>query len=126
MKTAGFTLLEMLIAVVIIAVVGITLSTAISGVANQTFSLERRSVAHWLAQNQVTRLRIDLRSNPRVLPEGKDSVRIFMSNRDWEVRTQIKPTEHPLMRRIEIDVYEIQDSGPVGPFDHLIAFVGRR
>jgi len=126
LKTTGFTLLEMLIAVVIIAVVGITLSTAISGVANQTFSLERRSVAHWIAQNQVTRLRIDLRSNPRVLPEGKDSVRIFMSNRDWEVRTQIKPTEHPLMRRIEIDVYEIQDSGRVGPFDHLIAFVGRR
>ena len=52
----GFTLIEMLIAMVVIAVVGISISSAIGNVAQQTFSLERRTVAHWVAQNHVYRI----------------------------------------------------------------------
>ena len=124
-RTAGFTLLEMLLAVVIIAVVGVTLSTAIGGVASQTFSLERRSMAHWVGQNQMNRLRISLRQEARVLPEGKDTSRIFMGKREWEVRTQISATDNPWMRRVEVDVFELQEGERAGPFDHTVAFLGR-
>ena len=123
--TAGFTLLEMLLAVVVIAVVGVTLSTAIGGVASQTYSLERRSMAHWVGQNQMNRLRISLRQEARVLPEGKDTSRIFMGKRDWEVRTQISATDHPWMRRVEVDVFELKEGERTGPFDHTVAFLGR-
>ncbi len=122
---AGFTLLEMLIAVVIIAVVGITVSTAIGGVASQTYSLERRTMAHWIAQNQMTRIRLDLRIEPRALPEGRDTVRVFMGQRDWEVRTTVLATDSPLLRRVELDVYELVEGERLGPYDHLVAFVGR-
>jgi general secretion pathway protein I len=121
----GFTLLEMMLAMVVIAVVGVTISAAVGGVASQTFSLERRTVAHWVAQNQMHRLRISLRQAARVLPEGKDSVRIYMGQRDWEVRTEISATDHPWMRRVEVDVFELQEGERVGPFDHSVAFVGR-
>jgi general secretion pathway protein I len=121
----GFTLLEMLLAVVVIAVVGITISTAIGGVANQTFSLERRTVAHWVGQNQLHRLRISLRNEAQVLPEGRDSTRLFMGGRDWEVRTAITATDSPVMRRVEVDVYEFRDGDRNGPYDHSVAFVGR-
>ena len=42
MRSSGFTLLEMLLAMVVIAVVGITVSTATGNVANQTFTLVSR------------------------------------------------------------------------------------
>ncbi len=122
----GFTLLEMLISVAIIAIVGTTISTAVGSVATQTHALERRTLANWISQNAMTRLRLDLRANPRVLPEGKDSVRFFMSNRQWDVLTQVTSTDSPLLRRIEMDVYEVVDGERQGPYDHLIAFVGRR
>lgn len=122
---SGFTLLEMLIAVVIIAVVGITVSTAIGGVASQTYSLERRTMAHWIAQNQMTRIRMDLRVEPRALPEGRGTVRVFMGERDWEVRTTVVATDSPLLRRVELDVFELVEGERLGPYDHLIAFVGR-
>ena len=54
----GFTLLEMLIAMVVIAAVGISVSAAIGNVAQQTYSLERRTIAHWVAQNHISRMRI--------------------------------------------------------------------
>ncbi len=121
----GFTLLEMLLAMVVIAVVGITVSSAVGGVASQTFSLERRTMAHWVAQNQLHKLRISLRRESAVLPEGKDSARIYMGERNWQVRTEVTATDHPWVRRIEIEVYELQDGDEVGPFDTAVAFVGR-
>jgi len=118
-------LLEMLLAVVVLAVVGITLSGAIGGVASQTFSLERRTMAHWVGQNRLHQVRISLRQEPRALAEGSDSTRIYMGQRDWEVRTEVAATEHPLIRRVEIDVFELQEGKRVGPFEHAVAFVGR-
>ncbi len=121
----GFTLLEMLLAMVVIAVVGITISSAIGGVASQTYSLERRTMAHWVGQNQLNKLRISLRGETEVLPEGRDSVRVFMGERSWQVRTTVSATDHPWVRRVEVDVYELQDGDEVGPFEHAVAFVGR-
>ena len=115
----------MLIAVVIMAVVGTTLATTIGSVAGQTFALERRTVANWVAQNQMAKLRIDLRANPRALPEGKSNTRLFMGDREWEVRTTVLSTEHPLLRRVEVDIFEMQSGDRKGPYDHLVAFVGR-
>lgn len=115
----------MLIAVVIMAVVGTTLATTIGSVAGQTFALERRTVANWVALNEMAKLRINLRANPRALPEGKSNARIFMSDREWEVRTTVLATEHPLLRRVEIDVFELLSGDTKGPYDHLVAFIGR-
>ena len=121
----GFTLLEMLLAVIVIAVVGTTISSAISGVAGQTFSLERRTIAHWIGQNQLHQLRISLRQQPRALPEGKDTTRVYMGERDWEVVTEVKATDSPLLRRVEVDVFELREGERFGPFEHGVAFVGR-
>ena len=125
MRTRGFTLLEMLLAMVVIAVVGITISTATGNVASQTFTLERRTMAHWVGQNQINRLRLSLRSDNSALPEGKDTVRVYMGERDWQVRTEVTATDHPWIRRVEVDVYELQQGTPVGPIEHTIAFLGR-
>ena len=51
--------------------------------------------------------------------------RIFMGKRDWEVRTQISATDHPWMRRVEVDVFELKEGERTGPFDHTVAFLGR-
>ena len=114
----------MLLAVIVIAVVGISLSAAIGNVATQTYHLERRTLANWVAQNELTRLRLELKTNPRTLPEGKDNSRFFMSQREWVVFTEVIATDHPALRRIEIEVFESVDGENQGPLDHLVAFAG--
>ncbi len=121
----GFTLLEMLIAMVVIAAVGVSVSAAIGNVAQQTYSLERRTIAHWVAQNHVARIRISKDSAKKLPDAGTDYVRVFMGKRDWEVKTKITDTEFPTLKRIEIDIYEIRRNRDViGPFEHLVAFIG--
>jgi len=48
-----------------------------------------------------------------------------MGGREWLVQTEIKSSEHPLLRRVEVDVYEVVQGDRRGPYDHLVAFVGR-
>ncbi len=121
----GFTLLEMLLAVIIIAVVGITVSTAVGGVGSQTFSLERRTVANWIAQNTINELRIQQRLPAgEPLPTRRQTRRVFMAQRDWEVVLEVKATDTEVIARVEVDVFELVDDERRGPYEHLVAFVG--
>ncbi|HAL41508.1 MAG TPA: type II secretion system protein GspI [Gammaproteobacteria bacterium] len=121
----GFTLIEMLIALTLIAIVGTTVATATGRVATQTYSLERKTVANWVASNHLSRMRLQQRQYPEVLNEGTSEVSVLMAQREWEVLTTISSTDHPWLRRIEIDVYEIQQDSRQGPIHHLTGFLGR-
>jgi|GEM_PF-341033 len=128
-RRLGFTLLEMLLALTVIAIVGITVSNSVGNVAGQSFSLERRTVAHWVGQNHMARLRLAQRSNttpgPSAVPTGRDSIRLSMGGREWEVRSEVTATTVPRMFRVEIDVYELVDDDVRGPIDHVVAFLGQ-
>ena len=124
--TRGFTLLEMLVAIAIIAVVGTAVSTALGGVANQTRSLEQRTVANWIASNHLTRMRMRQRQESQPLREGKQQSRLVFADRQWEVETQVKATEHPWIRRVEVSVFEAsEEEGRVGPYSQLSGFLGQ-
>ena len=122
----GFTLLEMLIAIAIIGVIGAAVSTAVGGVANQTRSLEQRTVASWIASNHLTRMRMLQRREPQSLPEGTKQTRLVFADRQWEVETEVKSTDHPWIRRVEVSVFEATDeAGRQGPYGQLSGFLGQ-
>ncbi len=128
----AFTLIELLIALVVLAAVGMTVSSAVGNVSNQSYMLERRAMAHWVAQNQLVRMRLELRKeaagNPGVnrgVPLGKETERVFMALRDWEVRLETTATDVPTMGRVEVTVYELVEGDREGPLDTIVAFVGQ-
>ena len=122
----GFTLIEMLLAVVIIGVVGTTVATATGGVANQMYALERRTMANWVAANELTRLRLAQHEEiGKPITESRESSRLYMANRQWVVERKISKTDTPSLYRVEVDVFALQDGEKVGPFEHMTAFIGR-
>lgn len=122
----GFTLIEMLIAIAIIGVIGAAVSTAVGGVANQTRGLEQRTVASWIASNHLTRMRMLQRREPQSLPEGTKQTRLVFADRQWEVETEVKSTDHPWIRRVEVSVFEATDeAGRQGPYGQLSGFLGQ-
>ncbi|MDA1074455.1 MAG: type II secretion system minor pseudopilin GspI [Proteobacteria bacterium] len=125
MKSRGFTLIEVLVAVVIIATAGFTVSSAVGNVVSQTYSLERRTVAHWVASNQLNRIHMSRVNQTDPIPTSRNTERVLMGGREWKVETEFANTTHPWLRRVEIDVFEVSDKGDIGPIDHLIGFVGR-
>jgi type II secretion system protein I len=116
----------MLIAIAIIGVIGAAVSTAVGGVANQTRGLEQRTVASWIASNHLTRMRMLQRREPQSLPEGTKQIRLVFADRQWEVETEVKSTDHPWIRRVEVSVFEATDeAGRQGPYGQLSGFLGQ-
>ncbi|MCY4342985.1 MAG: type II secretion system minor pseudopilin GspI [Gammaproteobacteria bacterium] len=121
----GFTLIEILIALVVLAATGLALSSAIGNVAFQTWSLERRTAAHWVAENQLARVQLARLDNGAPPEAGRHSETVVLSRRRWRVRQSVAETSDPLLWRVEIEVSELVDNQEIGPLGRLVGFIGR-
>ena len=124
-STSGFTLIEVLVALVVFAVMGFAVTDRVGDVANQLYGLERRAVAHWVADNHLNRMRLARRATTEPLGNGRDRERVFMGDREWHLEINIQDTAHPWLRRVEITVFENTETGEIGPLDSVVAFLGR-
>lgn len=124
-KPRGFTLIELLIALMIFSVLGFTVTSRISEIVQQSYSLERRAAAQWVADNQVNALHIESRNLREPVSEGRRSERVLLARRDWQVDFQVVSTSDPGLKRVELEVFELLDDGTkFGPLHSAIAFVG--
>lgn len=122
-KTRGFTLLEIMVALLVF---GLIATAAAQVGSNYIASFERvrdKTLAGWVAENRINELRLETRLPP-VSEETADQE--FGPFR-WRVSTVINGTAEPTMRRIKVTVakYPDQQSEPF-PVLTLAAFLGEQ
>lgn len=99
-KTTGFTLLEVLVALAILA---ISLSAVISSVgasANNVSALTDRTVAHWVAMNAIAKIQLDKNTPSLGMTQGD----VVMANSDWKWQVNISKTADADVRRLDVTV----------------------
>jgi general secretion pathway protein I len=119
----GFTLIELLIAVAVFAVVALTVYTRSGDVLRQLGALEERTLAIWLAENELATLRMARSNVDSPMPTGKQSRQVMMGGRDWTVDVRISDTTHPWLRRADVDVAHAES--PDAIVSSLTGFIGR-
>jgi general secretion pathway protein I len=101
MSTRGFTLVEVLVALVIVAIGMTAVLSAITSAADTTAYLRDKTFAEWVAMNRVAELRLQ----PRRAASGKDSGEVEFAGRRWRWEQEItKIAEVPGVQRIEVRV----------------------
>lgn len=91
---AGFTLLEVLVALAVLAVGAVSLLTATQTHVARISDVEARTVARWAADNRLSALRLGL-DQPAVVP---------MLGQMWGVDVARQPTDDPDLERADIAV----------------------
>ena len=114
-----------MIALAVIATTAVTVYTRSGDTLSQLYSMERRTLAHWVAENEIARLRLERIDDQEPIRIGRSSQRVTLGERIWLVETETKQTSHPLLRRVNLSVYAIDNDEAVGPIDSMTSFIGR-
>lgn len=100
----GFTLIEVMVALAILAVVAVAASRASSAYLNSVDVLRTRTLAHFVAQNAAA----DLRIQEKWLTANRTQT-VNAQGRDWQVAMEIADTLTPALKKVNITVAPIVD-----------------
>ena len=101
MRQTGFTLLEMLIAVAVLAIAMGALLAGFARYADQAAYLRSRTIATWVAHNQMTELELALQWPDLVERDDETEMAGIL----WKFKVEGKSTDVPFLRRYDVRVY---------------------
>lgn len=117
----GFTIVEVLVALVIVAFGMGALMATLTSAADSVARLREKSFAEWIALNRVSEMR--LRGN--ALQPGKSSGEIDYGGARWRWNQEIVTTELANLQRIDVTVSRAgKQDEKAGPLATASGFVG--
>ena len=108
MRTRGFTLIEVLIALAVIAIALLALTRTASIEVQSFDGLRERTLASWVAANVLA----DTRLASSFPGTGRSDGRMQLGGRDWRWTRDVQATPNTEIRRIDINVYLGQVPAP--------------
>lgn len=106
---AGFTLVEVMVALAIVGIGMIAAFSAVSQIVHDTAYLRDKTLANWIAMNQMTDIRLE-----GGLPETGDRAgEVEFVEQRWRWVARVSETPVETLRRIEIDVARAEDPDAV-------------
>jgi general secretion pathway protein I len=100
----GFTLIEVMVALLVVALGMLGAITAVSQAAGNGGYLRERSMAHWVAMNRLTEARLQKNAPPI----SKTSDEVEMGGRKWKWTMNVTQTQVETMRRIDVSVRPVE------------------
>ncbi len=100
-KNAGFTLLEVLIALAVLGIALLALARAGQQQLKQQDFLHSRVLANWVADNVIVEARLDSAS----LTAGHRGGQRTMGGRDWYWSMLVQPSPDPALWRLDVAVF---------------------
>ena len=115
----GFTLIEVLVALAIIAIALGAIMSASGNQAFQTSYLKHKTLAHWVAMNEITKLQVDAEWPSLGEQRGSSN----MVNTDWYWLRTVKKTQDEGARQVEYQIFS--DEGREQNLTKIIGFVNK-
>ncbi|HKF98062.1 MAG TPA: type II secretion system minor pseudopilin GspI [Steroidobacteraceae bacterium] len=99
-RTRGFTLVEVLVALAIVAIGMAAVLGALTSSANTVGYLRDKTFAQWVALNQIATLRL----SGQMTPTGNSDGNTDFAGRSWHWRREVTATQVPGVVRIDVKV----------------------
>lgn len=101
---AGFTLIEILIALTILSIALTALLKSTSQNIKDAYYLRQKVIANWVGREVVNEARLQLITLPTA-PNTLDLEKEMLGE-TWQVKGSLVPTPNPKIQKIEVSVYQ--------------------
>lgn len=120
-EVRGFTLIEVIVALGIIATAMAAVMMTVSANVQNATGLKERTFAHWVAMNKMNELLIENESEWPSIKKTDGSV--LMAEHEWFWEQEVEKTEVETIRRVHIRVRVNEEDE--FPMTTLVGFVGK-
>ena len=119
-RTRGFTLVEVLVALVVVALGLTALMVAVNGTARTSGFLRDKSLAQWIALNRLSEVRL----NVTKFGQNTDTGELDFGSRKWHYDTRYFDTSIASMKRVVVRVYKGDAKTKGNPLAQAVGFLG--
>ena len=119
-RTRGFTLVEVLVALVVVALGLTALMVAVNGTARTSGFLRDKSLAQWIALNRLSEVRL----NVTKFGQNTDTGELDFGSRKWHYDTRYFDTSIASMKRVVVRVYLGDAKAKGNPLAQAVGFLG--
>jgi general secretion pathway protein I len=109
-RVGGFTLLEVLVALAIFALVAASVLTATARSLKTASRLEDKTLAMWIADNRLSELQLS--KSP--VADGRDQGDLAFAGRRWQWQSEVQATSESDMRRVTLWVAPMEPGRVAG------------
>jgi general secretion pathway protein I len=120
MRNRGFTLIEVLVALMVVALGLAALLTAVSSAARTSGALRDKMLAEWIALNRITEVRLTVNR----IASANDTGQLEFANRTWHYDTRYFDTSMPTVKRISVRVFAGDSKSTGAPVAEALGFIG--
>ncbi len=122
MKKRGFSLIEIMVALAIIAIASTIVLHRHSEIIRQQYLLEEKLAAQWFLETKIAQIRLDQRLN-RPIPSVKNYREDFeYSNTRYQLVVEAIETEDSEVQRIQIQIFRIEKDQKIGPIKQIVSY----
>jgi general secretion pathway protein I len=116
----GFTLVEVLVALMIVAIGLAALMLTVSSTARTSGYLRDKTLAQWMALNRLSEVRLNLTK----FGQNTDTGEIYFANRTWHFDTRYFDTSISTMKRVVVRIYAGDAKTKGNPVAESTGFLG--
>jgi len=110
MRSEGFSLIEAMVALAVLAIAAVGLTRAVESHIDSTRALERRAAAMWVAENRLAELELG----------APGPAEVEMLGQRWRVAVARTPTDDPEIVRVRITVSPPAETAPLASLDGFV------
>jgi general secretion pathway protein I len=116
----GFTLVEVLVALMIVAIGLAALMLTVGSTARTSGYLRDKTLAQWMALNRLSEVRLNLTK----FGQNTDTGEVYFANRTWHYDTRYFDTSITSMKRVVVRVYAGDAKTKGNPVAESTGFLG--
>jgi general secretion pathway protein I len=121
-KARGFTLIEIVVALAVLAVAMGALISGMARYADNAAALREKTIALWVAHNRLTEIDLE----PGFPDEGKSDGDVTLAGVEWRWFVTVLETPDPNVRRVDIRVRAKGRDGEAAALSSFVSKAGRQ